>query len=734
MHVSTPAQPHHSLSPETTKPALQPLLAEDPARPVSPLSRSQTGRVSLSEQASLGLGSADSSQKKAIGTSWWLESFALILSLASFASLAYVLSAYDGRPISNWTKFPLSLNTVVSILAGVSKASLAFVISMCLSQAKWNWNRNETFSALLVDFDRFDAASRGAWGSVRLMRSLIRRPHWTSLGPFTAIILLAYEPFLQAVLTFEDQPSTLNDTEYSQMLGSATTTRSGSRAPEIGSSLLLDAGSWTGYSASNGLIQINFPGPNGEKFFYQSDQPSSMIRDDMATAAAIWNGFSPYVSQQNLWPDFTCTTGNCSWANFASLGVCSSCYDLSGHLKRTSGSTKIPDVSMPGGFQGDPPDISNQGVEANVNVAGERLPITKYEVPDIDLMLSNYNGRKRCKSDKDMCPDTYLSVKVTTNPGQIVFNDIDTMIVSISFLQTNKSWVENETAWEDTSITAQQCSLHFCVNEYVTAVKQGLLEEKIVSSWSKRTPRSYYSDSQDVPEYFDYLNHTLDMGIAWVDLTDLQLFIPDEDYKRAHNLSHQTFNITQPSVMSVLNTIKAGFREPDCRSNCSLDDTDGTKFLIYPSLGGPSRPPGLMVGLGESNNVSATMENVALSLTKWMRDRESGAVHGKATTIIVITRVQWKFLVYPAVTLVIGFIFALLSMWETKRLKRPAWKDSALATLAYADGELKDRIRAAAAVGQISEVGRLTRVASDHEDDVAIGHLVVTENQERRAI
>ncbi|KAJ3549018.1 hypothetical protein NM208_g728 [Fusarium decemcellulare] len=730
MDVSTPAQGHYSPPRETTKPALQPLLAEHPARAVSPLSQGQKGRVSLSEQVPPGLGSANSSQKKMIGTSWWLESFALLLSLASFASLVYLLSAYDGRPISKWTKFPLSLNAVVSILAGISKASLAFVISMCLSQTKWNWNGDATSSALLIDFDRFDAASRGAWGSVRLLRSFIRHPHWASLGPFAAIILLAYEPFLQAVLTFEDQPVTLNDAEYSQVLGSATKTRSGSRAPGIGSSLLLNAGSWTGLLASNGLVQINFPGPNGEKFFYQSDQPSSMIRDDMGIAAAIWNGFSPLVSQQNLWPDFTCTTGNCSWANFASLAVCSSCYDLSGHLKRTSGSTKIPDINMPGGFQGDAPDISNQGVEANLNVPDERLPITKYEVPDIDLVLSNYNGKKRCKSDTDMCPDTYLSAKVTTNPGQNVFNDIDTMILAISFLQANKSWVENETAWEDTTITAQQCSLHFCVNEYVTAVELGLLQEKTASSWSKRTPGSYYSGSQDVPEYFDYLNHTLDMGIAWVGLTDLQLFIPDEDFKRARNLSQQTFNITQPSVMSLLNNIKAGFMEPDCRSNCSLDDTDGTKFLIYPSLGGPSRPPGLMVGLGESSNVTATMENVALSLTKWMRDREPSAVHGTATTVIVITRVQWKFLGYPAVTLFIGFVFAILSIWETKRLNRPAWKDNALATLAYADGELKDRIRAAAAVGQISDVGRLTRVAREHQDDLVIGHLVMRESQE----
>ncbi|KAF5002569.1 hypothetical protein FDECE_10599 [Fusarium decemcellulare] len=729
MAVSTPEQEHYPLPPEPARPGMQPLLPKHTTRLVSPLSEPQSGRVSMSEQGSIKPGSGESTEKKAIGTTWWLEYLALFLSLTSFTSLLYLLSAYDGQPISKWTKFPLSLNAVVSILAGVSKASLAFVISMCLSQNKWNWHGHGTSSTLLIDFDRFDAASRGAWGSVRLMRSFIRRPHWASLGPFAVIILLAYEPFLQAVLTFEDRLVTLKGLEYFQMSDLENRRRAEGQAPEIGSSLLLDSGSWASSSAP--AIGVTFPAPGGEELVYLFDATNMMIRSDMGIPAAIWNGLSPLVSQQSLWPAFTCTTGNCSWDNFASLAVCSSCYDLSEHLKRTSGSTEVPDFGIPGGFSGDPPDVSNKGIFANSNMPRKtRLPITKYEIPDIDLMLSNYNGKKRCESNTDMCPDTYLSAKVTTNPGETVFGDTNAMIITFSFLQANESWIENRTKWENTAITAQECSLHFCVNEYVTIVKQGLFEERTVSSWSKRTPRSYSSDSQGVREYFNYVNHTLDLGNLWVNLTDLQLFIPDEDYKHARNLFQQTFNITQPSVISILNTMKTGFTERGCESNCTLDDTRGTKFFIYPSLGGPSRPPVLIGGLSESSNISFTIGNVALSLTKWMRDHEPGAVQGKAMTVIVITRVQWKFLGFPAVTLVIGFIFALLSIWETKRLNRPAWKDNALATLAYADEELKDRIRAAAAVGQISEVGRLTRVAREHRDDLAIGHLVMKKNQE----
>lgn len=105
---------------------------------------------------------------------WKLETSALVLSLLSFIAMTYLLFASDEQPISKWTKSPITLNALVSILAGTSKSSLAFVISMCFSQGKWTWLSRT--ARPLVDFDRFDAASRGATGSLRVLKSCVRRP------------------------------------------------------------------------------------------------------------------------------------------------------------------------------------------------------------------------------------------------------------------------------------------------------------------------------------------------------------------------------------------------------------------------------------------------------------------------------------------------------------------------------------------------------------------------------
>lgn len=150
-------------SSQSPKPTLQPLLDETQGEALAHASCS-------SRSASPERKNNANTQKLHI--SWWLELSALILSLASLGALVALLSISDGQPVSTWAG--LSPNAIVSILAGTSRANLAFVISTCLSQGKWNWAGK--IVEPLIDFDRFDAASRGAWGSIRLLRSMIRHP------------------------------------------------------------------------------------------------------------------------------------------------------------------------------------------------------------------------------------------------------------------------------------------------------------------------------------------------------------------------------------------------------------------------------------------------------------------------------------------------------------------------------------------------------------------------------
>ncbi|KAF5685296.1 hypothetical protein FDENT_6290 [Fusarium denticulatum] len=293
---------------------------------------------------------------------------------------------------------------------------------MCLSQSKWNWLCGA--AQPLVDFDRFDAASRGAWGSLRLLRSCIRRPHWTSMGALTAIALLAFEPFTQAVLAIEGKEVTLEHLEYAKAAHSSNDLlETSGNVPQIGRSTSLDGASWDGASHS--------------------------------IARRTW----------------------------------------------------------------------------------------------------------------------------------------------------------------------------------------GALQETVASSWMEREPNSYTNDDKDVKAFMRYTNHSLDMGTQLAKLSDLQIEIPDEDYKRqASNLRQQYFSITQPTIIALYNALSDGFGI--IRNSNDIKDLSkpyinlSTTNFTYPALGMGQSNAGLMSGLGQSRDIQSTVNNVALSLMKLIRDREleTSPMKGHATS------------------------------------------------------------------------------------------------------
>ncbi|KAM0428189.1 hypothetical protein ACHAPT_007090 [Fusarium lateritium] len=274
--------------------------------------------------------------------------------------------------------------------------------------------------------------------------------------------------------------------------------------------------------------------------------------------------------------------------------------DLSNRVKKSSGN-----LTLPGGWilhkNEALPEVSNKDLFANkARLNKGPLPWTRFEVPEARLNLTNYDGKSKCGSGNDNCPDTYLSANFTTNPGRTInFRNHSILILAIQYLEADDRWRENKTIWQETPVTAEECGLYFCVNEYETSLKQGILKEKVVKSWTNKTINSYNSH-------------------------------PDDDWR-------------------------------------------GTENFIYPSFG-LNRPPAFVLGLGDAGDVPASVEEVASSLTKWMRDRElaPSPVRSEATVMTVITRVRWEFLIFPAVMHLLELAFVVVSIWETNALKRLA--------------------------------------------------------------
>lgn len=97
---------------------------------------------------------------------WKFETSLLFLSVCSLVAMIVLLAVEDGTTLGSWN-FYFSLNTVVSILGTISRASLASSVGSCIAQEKWNWFRKRKGPLYL--FDRFDSASRGPLGSFKLL-------------------------------------------------------------------------------------------------------------------------------------------------------------------------------------------------------------------------------------------------------------------------------------------------------------------------------------------------------------------------------------------------------------------------------------------------------------------------------------------------------------------------------------------------------------------------------------
>lgn len=100
--------------------------------------------------------------------SWWLfEGLAWIISAAAMAVLVATLFLTDGRPLPHWP-MQITLNSFISILGTIIKAAMVVPIAEGISQLKWLWFKK---AGVLRDIQTFDEASRGLFGSLKLLLS-----------------------------------------------------------------------------------------------------------------------------------------------------------------------------------------------------------------------------------------------------------------------------------------------------------------------------------------------------------------------------------------------------------------------------------------------------------------------------------------------------------------------------------------------------------------------------------
>jgi len=100
---------------------------------------------------------------------WVLEVFWCFVGLGCAAAIIVVLAQYDRQQAPQWP-LGITLNTLLAFLASTAKAALLIPVTEGIGQLRWMWFRRTARQA--DDFELFEEATRGSYGSLKLMISL----------------------------------------------------------------------------------------------------------------------------------------------------------------------------------------------------------------------------------------------------------------------------------------------------------------------------------------------------------------------------------------------------------------------------------------------------------------------------------------------------------------------------------------------------------------------------------
>ncbi|KAK7569905.1 hypothetical protein IWX50DRAFT_2844 [Phyllosticta citricarpa] len=211
---------------------------------------------------------------------WAKEIFSMALSIGCIVAVAVILKSQDNKPLSSWP-LPWQPSSVVSFITTISRAALIFPLASCISQFKWHHFRQT--SRPLIDLRYYDAASRGPLGSLSFIFRVTFKSQAiiASLCCLLTIAALSMETFVQQTIDYPVQSVLAEEIPCTAQVSQT----------------------------------YNFDSNNTSEETYM--QLSNLAK---ALETGIF-GQSPFQT-------LTCPTANCTWTNLTTMGLCSSCENV----------------------------------------------------------------------------------------------------------------------------------------------------------------------------------------------------------------------------------------------------------------------------------------------------------------------------------------------------------------------------------------------------------------------
>lgn len=399
-----------------------------------------------------------------------------------------------------------------------------------------------------------------------------------------------------------------------------------------------------------------------------------IVDADLSMQSSILYGLDQAMENVIQQGSFNCPTGNCTWPPFESLAVCNRCADVRGRLERI--------VSDSGQYSGLGEDKDSVAIIADSGTA--------FRLPN-GLYLDNANGWKYGTArtnvttirgfEGEISGAVIMTTLGTANATETMSAyDVDTLIWSMSMIRAIPD--ATSVAWPDLQLSAMECALFYCVNNYEFKVSDGTLtvaNEQVLDA--ERAKGSW-----DAGNFIESLNESVLESIAFhqyysgVHRTDLTLVSPG---------SGRQFNISQAAVDSISSYYQSTFASE--LHDLSISNSETGRFNGYFMNSSQIQyKPSVMQALFASQDLNATFTTLAASMSNAIRtgsdeplDGIENIVTGSKGELTTFYRVVWPWISLHCFIVITGMVFLLHTVRANKRhgWVVPAWKSSSLAVL-----------------------------------------------------
>ncbi|KAF1911258.1 hypothetical protein BDU57DRAFT_507084 [Ampelomyces quisqualis] len=558
---------------------------------------------------------------------WLFEILSVATSAICMGTIIAILASLKDQPLARW---PLGL-TIITILSKIASAALILPISEAIGQLKWSWFHGKK-SKDAFDFEIFDKASRGAWGSVLLLLRT-KGKSLAALGALLTVLLLAIDTFFQQIT---DLP------ERWALRGQGLIPRVTRYEPDFAKTYRDDF-VMSPIAQNNqelkGVLTPYFYDRNGTQ--YANNDNESQV------------GLSLY-----------CPTSKCEWKSYQSQGVCSACVDISHLLTYACLPMKLDWILRSTG-------PTTEARYPNGTACGYFLNVTSTK----PVMMSGY--RVADEGNRSAHGETLLmrTLPLVTNPsrdslydGTINFRNISHSLLNALIVSSADGSIDS--VYRKELPVAHECMLSWCVKTLRSSYSAGIYEENVEEVFLNTTKIPYPWSTTYYPEF--RITNTDYRG-------NISLHPPSSSPSDpAYGLSNNTvmdftllFDETFPSLITVANATA----DPLLKIRTSFDD----RIIFRTVHFNPWLAP---------NNVTHHMERIATALTNVVRsDANSNEfIAGQALALETYIRVNWGWLSFSLAMLGLCILFLFATMVKTSRDGKDdlgIWKTSAMPTLIY---------------------------------------------------